>query len=167
MVALATFANGIGKVETDGRIIVSADLMKDAVRRHKSLVDTLPPFPENYTHADYQRCTRGTIEGIRWELVFESCAAGFPYLLQHDWDTFEDTLRKFPASRRLRKVLVVDVGAGSSDAGYLVRTVRPRDSQGIMRPLLIRLPAADTLERAGRWLTDRIHADIKQQGYGR
>ena len=57
--------------------------------------------------------------------MFESCAAGFPYLLQHDRDTFEDTLRKFPVSRRLRKVLVVDVGAGSSDAGYLVRTVRP------------------------------------------
>jgi hypothetical protein len=33
-----------------------------------------------------------------------------------------------------------------------------------MLPLLIWLPAADALELAGRWLTDRIHADLKQQG---
>lgn len=164
VVALAAFLDGIGQAQTDGRIVVSADLLKDAVQRHKSLVDTLPAFPEQYSHADYQRCTRGTTDGVQWEFVFESCAAGFPYLLQHDRDTFEDTLRKFPASRRLRKVLVVDVGAGSTDAGYLVRTVRPRDSHGIMRPLLIWLPAADALERAGGWLTDRIHADLKQQG---
>src|SRR5512146_578786 len=84
--------------------------------------------------------------------VSEQCAAGFPYLLQDDRDTFEDTLRKFPAARRVRKVLVADVGAGSWDAGYLLRTVRPRDSKGVMRFLLIWLPAADTLELAGRWL---------------
>jgi hypothetical protein len=33
-----------------------------------------------------------------------------------------------------------------------------------MKPLLIWLPAADALEIAGRWLTDKILADFRQQG---
>jgi hypothetical protein len=164
VVALAAFLNEVGQGNIDSRISIDSGALKNAVQKHKPFVDGLPAFPGHYSHADYDRCTRGSIGGIKWEFVFESCAAGFPYLLQDDRDTFENTLRKFPAARRLRKVLVVDVGAGSTDAGYLVRTVRPRDSQGIMQPLLIWLPAADALERAGRWLTDRIHADLKQQG---
>ena len=165
MAALAIFIEGAGSFDTDGsRFNVSAVALRDAVHRHKALVDGLPTFPEQYEHTDYHRCMRGNIKGIEWEFVFESCAAGFPYLIQHDRQLFEESIRKFPATRRVRKVLVVDVGAGSTDAGYLVRTVRPRDHQGIMHPLLIWLPAADALELAGRWLTDRIHADLKQQG---
>jgi hypothetical protein len=163
--ALAIFIEGAGSIEKDGsRFKVPASALRDAVHRHKALVDGLPKFPEHYGHKDYHRCTRGNMKGIEWEFVFESCAAGFPYLLQHDRELFEESIRKFPATRRVRKVLVVDVGAGSTDAGYLVRTVRPRDHQGIMHPLLIWLPAADALELAGRWLTDRIYADLKQQG---
>jgi len=79
-------------------------------------------------------------------------------------DTFAGDVRKFPANNRIRKILVVDVGAGSTDAEYMVRTVRPRNSQGIMEPLLIWLPAADALEIAGRWLTDKILAEFKSQG---
>jgi hypothetical protein len=164
VVALSVFLNNTQLPNRNGLVKISADFVNRRVQAAKQLADELPVFPESYNHQDYQRCTKGVIKGVEWEFVFESCAAGFPYLLQHDRDTFEDTLHKYPAKRRVRKVMVVDVGAGSSDAGYLVRTVRPRDAHGIMRPLLIWLPAADALELAGRWLTDRIYADLKQQG---
>jgi hypothetical protein len=164
VVALSAFLEETSQNKHNGRITVSADTLTRVVQKSKAIADRLPNFTDEYRHEQHQRCAKGVLKGVEWEFVFESCAAGFPYLLQHDRDTFEDTLRKFPAKRRVRKVLVVDVGAGSSDAGYLLRTVRPRDNQGIMRPLLIWLPAADALELAGRWLTDRIHADLKQQG---
>jgi len=164
VLALGVFLEGIDHSDSNRRIAISSDALKTAVKRHRTFVEQLPKFGDQYTHSEYLCCTRGTLQDISWEFVFESCAAGFPYLLQNDRDAFEDTLRKFPAARRVRKILVIDVGAGSSDAGYLLRTVRPRDSHGIMRPLLIWLPAADALELAGRWLTDRILADLKQQG---
>ena len=163
VVALSALLEGVNADEHDGRIVLSAATLKDVVRKYRPYVDALPTFAGQYNHQDYERCAKGTINDIEWEFVFESCAAGFPYLLQHDRDAFEEPLHTFPANRRLRKLLVVDVGAGSTDAGYLVRTIRPRDYQGIMRPLLIWLPAADALELAGMWLTDKIFADLKQQ----
>ncbi|MGA2897659.1 MAG: hypothetical protein ABSE27_08695 [Acidobacteriaceae bacterium] len=163
VVALSALLEGFNADEQDGRITLPAATLRDIVRRHRPTVDGLPNFSDQYNHRDYERCAKGTINDVQWEFVFESCAAGFPYLLQDDRDIFEDTLRTLPEGRRVRKVLVVDVGAGSTDAGYLVRTVRPRDAQGIMWPLLIWLPAADALELAGMWLTDRIYADLQQQ----
>ena len=163
VVALSALLEGVSADEHDGCIVLSAATLKDVVQRHRPFVDGLPNFSGQYNHQDYERCAKGTINDIEWEFVFESCAAGFPYLLQHDRDAFEEPLHTFPANRRVRKLLVVDVGAGSTDAGYLVRTIRPRDYQRIMRPLLIWLPAADALELAGMWLTDKILADLRQQ----
>src|SRR5205823_653158 len=66
---------------------------------------------------------------------------------------------------RFRKILVIDIGAGSTDAGYMLRTIRvdPKTNEP-SQPILIWLPAAAALEMAGTWLTDRIHEDWRQQG---
>jgi len=158
------FLEGIRHKRKPRGIGIAVDALRSAVQLHRSAADKLPSFSSRYVHREYVCCSQGELNGTKWELVFESCAAGFPYLLEGERETFEGTLRKFPASKRIRKILVVDVGAGSTDAGYMVRTVRPRDSKGIMKPLLIWLPAADALEIAGRWLTDKIFAEAKQQG---
>lgn len=166
IVALSAFIKYDGKNEDSRRITVPTQIFKETVDRHKAFADDLPRFTNKYSHGDYMRCTRGNMEGIEWEFVFESCAAGFPYIYDADPETYETPLRKYPANRQVKKILVVDVGAGSTDAGYLVRTIRTKDvdKQGIMRPLLIWLPAADALELAGRWLTDKIQKDLAQQG---
>ena len=46
----------------------------------------------------------------KWRFIVESCAAGLPYLRTRGKDS------------RFRKILVVDVGAGSTDVGYLLKT---------------------------------------------
>ena len=163
-VAASIFLEGADHRIGTRTISISAETLRNAVACHRHVIEELPAFPSEYDHHEYVKCSRGTIKKANWELVFESCAAGFPYLLEGERETFEDVLTKFPAAKRIRKILVVDVGAGSTDAGYLVRTVRPRDSKRVMKPLLIWLPAADALEVAGRWLTDKILADFKQQG---
>lgn len=164
VVATSIFLEGLDFKSGPRSINIAADALRSAVQRHRVIMSRLRKFPSQYTHREYLDCSTGSINGTTWELVFESCAAGFPYVLEGEYDTFESELRKFPATRRIRKILVVDVGAGSTDAGYLVRTIRPRNVRGIMKPLLIWLPAADALEVAGRWLTDKILADFKQQG---
>jgi hypothetical protein len=66
---------------------------------------------------------------------------------------------------QFRKVLVIDIGAGSTDAGYMLRTIRrdPRTNKP-SEPILIWMPAAAALDLAGTWLTDHIYADWHQQG---
>ena len=162
--AMRIFLAGIKYVQNSRSIMVKLADLREAVQFHRSVAGNPPMFPTDYSHDEYLKGSRGSIGSTMWELVFESCAAGFPYLLQGDRQTFDGDLRKFPANKRIRKILVVDVGAGSTDAGYMVRTVRPRDAKGLMKPLLIWVPAADALEIAGRWLTDKILNDFKQQG---
>jgi hypothetical protein len=78
---------------------------------------------------------------VSWTFSVESCAAGLPYL------------RATPAETRIRKILVVDVGAGSTDVGYMLKTVT-RGGEG---KLSYFRPAA-TLRCAGNALTDEIKA---------
>lgn len=138
--------------------------LRSAVEHERKQSPSLAEFPKKYVHSQFERCLKGKLRSAEWELIFESCAAGFPYLIEGERDIFEDEITKLNVNRRIRKILVVDVGAGSTDVGYLVRTVRPPDARKVMRPLLIWLPAANALEIAGRWLTDKILADLKHQG---
>jgi len=163
VVALSIFLEGIEFKRTRG-IEVERKKLRDAIERHRPIRDRIPSFPEYYDHSRFESCARGVLQKVSWELVFESCAAGFPYVIQGERELLEAPITQLPAHRRVRKLLVVDVGAGSTDAGYLLRTIRPRDSQRVMRPLLIWLPAANALEVAGQWLTKRILADLRQQG---
>lgn len=86
-------------------------------------------------------------QNIRFRLVAESCAAGFPQLEQ----------LLIPADRPSKtqdhwvKLLVVDVGAGSTDAGYFI------SSRRINGDLLLNyLKPARTLDYAGEQLTEMI-----------
>lgn len=163
VVATSIFLAGIKHQFGVREISVAADDLRGAVSQHRPMHSELPTFPRRYGYREYAACSRGTFDGTTWELIFESCAAGFPYLVEGERETFEEELRTFPASQRIRKILVVDVGAGSTDAGYMVRTIRPRDSKGIMKPLLIWVPAMNAVEVAGQRLTDESFADIRQQ----
>lgn len=51
---------------------------------------------------------------LRWGFITESGAAGLPYLRAID---IEDV----PGAHGLAKLLVVDVGVGSTDIGYMLR----------------------------------------------
>ena len=165
VVAMDIFLAGIEHQFGNGTFSIATGELRSGVLSHLPILSGLPDFPARYSHQEYMACSQGVLQGVKWEFIFESCAAGFPYLVEGERETFAEDLRKFPATNRIRKILVVDIGAGSTDAGYMVRTVRPRDSKGIMKPLLIWVPAADALEVAGRWLTDKILADSRQQGH--
>lgn len=81
------------------------------------------------------------IPNLSYSLVAESCAAGLPYVVE-DW-----TVDK----KGIRKLLVVDIGAGSTDVGYMLRTTPPAGGQ-----MFLYLPPAPALHVAGKYLTDRI-----------
>ena len=89
-----------------------------------------------------------SIGGISWRLVAESSAAGYIPLCQ--------LLREVPRGSKTQKhwvkLLVVDVGAGSTDAGYLVSSRRVDDSELLMNYL----PPARTLDYAGEQLTEML-----------
>lgn len=84
-----------------------------------------------------------TIPHLSYWLVPESCAAGLPYVVE-DWTV---------DVKGIRKLLVVDVGAGSTDVGYMLRTTPPPPTGGQM---FLYLQPAPALHVAGKYLTDRI-----------
>ncbi len=85
--------------------------------------------------------------GISWRLAPESSAAGFPQLLR--------LLMPVEEAKKTQdhwvKLLVVDVGAGSTDAGYFISS---RRANGAL--LLNYLKPAPTLDYAGEQLTDML-----------
>jgi hypothetical protein len=87
------------------------------------------------------------IGGISWRLAPESSAAGFPQLLR--------LLMPFEEAKKTQdhwvKLLVVDVGAGSTDAGYFISS---RRANGAL--LLNYLKPAPTLDYAGEQLTEML-----------
>ena len=84
---------------------------------------------------------------VSWRMVVESTAAGFPQL-QHFLIPPEDARK---TEDHWVKLLVVDVGAGSTDAGYFISS---RRSNGNL--LLNYLKPAATLDYAGEQLTEML-----------
>jgi hypothetical protein len=84
---------------------------------------------------------------VSWRMVVESTAAGFPQL-QHFLMPAEDARK---TEDHWVKLLVVDVGAGSTDAGYFISS---RKADG--RLLLNYLKPASTLDYAGEQLTEML-----------
>jgi hypothetical protein len=83
--------------------------------------------------------------GLKYAFVIESLAAGLPYLRA----TPDDDVRGLPG---LAKLLVVDVGAGSTDVGYMLRArEKETGEEGIYF-----FPPAGSLPRAGNDLTENI-----------
>jgi hypothetical protein len=92
---------------------------------------------------------------IKWRLTAESCAAGFPKLERLLPDPADAT----KTEDHWVKLLVVDVGAGSTDVGYLVSS-RNRAGQlffNYLRP-------APTLEWAGEKLTEMVRDYYRNKG---
>ncbi len=165
VVALSALHETPEETTSKGSLQITAGGLKDLVARHGARISSLGVLPPLYDHNKYQECLKGSVENIRWEFVFESCAAGFPYLIQAEPEVFNPEELKYAEHAWVRKILVVDIGAGSTDSGYMLRTIQ-RDSRTYrpVRPLLIWLPAAPAFERAGNWLTDRILEDWIKEG---
>lgn len=164
VIALTVTKSGVTNAvsENDGFSVPLAAL-KTLIGERKQHVAKLEGFPREYEYKAYRRCSTGEDDGVGWEFVFESAAAGFPYIVEREPDLFAGDTSSGEA--KFRKLLVVDIGAGSTDAGYMLRTIRldPRTHQP-SEPILIWMPAAAALDMAGTWLTDQIHADWHQQG---
>lgn len=88
------------------------------------------------------------LDGFRWRLAAESSAAGYLPLER----LLEDVPKKATAQKHWVKLLVVDVGAGSTDAGYLISSRRIDGYELLMNYL----PPARTLDYAGERLTEML-----------
>lgn len=84
-------------------------------------------------------------EYFKWRYLVESCAAGLPYLRRIE-------IQEPPGLPGLGKLLVIDVGAGSTDIGYMLRTISPINRN----ENLFYFPPAPTLRIAGNDLTEEI-----------
>ncbi len=93
------------------------------------------------------------VGALRSSYIVESCAAGLPYLKAMG-DPREDD------SPKIRKLLVVDVGAGSTDIGYMLRSVSPRDNRWVMNYFT----PGNTHGLAGDDLTERIQRGLRDEG---
>lgn len=82
---------------------------------------------------------------LRWGFITESGAAGLPYLRAMD---IEDV----PGAHGLAKLLVIDVGAGSTDIGYMLR-VRHRETR---KEKLYYFTPASSFPVAGNELTKEL-----------
>lgn len=80
---------------------------------------------------------------LKWRYLVESCAAGLPYLRTI-------VLNSPPGVPGLGKLLVVDVGAGSTDIGYMLRTISVNSSS----ENLLYFTPAPTCPIAGNKLTE-------------
>lgn len=84
------------------------------------------------------------VDQISFRFVAESSAAGLTGLRE-----FEEESDR---GRYLRKILIVDVGAGSTDIGYVLRTIAGVGANEV----LVQLRPANTCEVAGKALTENI-----------
>lgn len=89
---------------------------------------------------------------ISFRFVAESSAAGLTGLREFESDS--------SGRRYLRKILVVDVGAGSTDIGYVLRTVPVVGANEV----LVQLPPANTCAIAGKALTESIVKIYRARG---
>lgn len=90
--------------------------------------------------------------GVSFRFVSESSAAGLA------------GLRRVESGEEKRglKLLVIDVGAGSTDIGYVIRTVLSKEEE--VEERLIQLPPANTCQTAGNALTDSIVGIYRGRG---
>jgi len=118
----------------------------------RNLLEQAPTEFGNIVETEFRIQSRAD---IGWRLAAESCAAGFPQL---------ERLLIDPAEARKTedhwvKLLVVDVGAGSTDAAYFVssRSVTGQLFLNYLRP-------AATLEYAGEHLTEMLRSHYRNKG---
>ena len=111
-------------------------------------LDELPDFDvTNITTVPFR------LGDFNWRFLFESGAAGLPYLRHME---LED-VRDLPG---FAKVLVVDVGAGSTDVGYMVHAQNPKTSG----EKFYYFPPARSLPEAGNALTEGLRNHFRERG---
>lgn len=86
-----------------------------------------------------------TPEGPKWRFIVESGAAGLPYLRAM-------ALANRPGVGGLAKLLVIDVGAGSTDVGYMLKTSNVTTGA----PTFYYFHPASTFAEAGNALTEEL-----------
>lgn len=122
--------------------------VQDSRRDIASLLSNCPPSFAKLMQKEYQ------CGNISWRLAAESSAAGFlplEYLLS-------DIPSESRAALHWVKLLVVDVGAGSTDSGYFVSSRRIEDQHLVFNYL----PPALTLDYAGEQLTDMLRDHLRR-----
>jgi hypothetical protein len=95
-----------------------------------------------------------SIAGYSWRLAAESSAAGF-MPLNH---LLRNVSPRSMAQKHWVKLLVVDVGAGSTDAGYFISSRNVNDKHLIFNYL----PPALTLDYAGEKLTEMLREHVRR-----
>jgi len=91
-------------------------------------------------------------EGPKWRFIVESGAAGIPYLRAMK-------LSSRPGVAGLAKLLVIDVGAGSTDVGYMLKTSNVTTGA----PTLYYFHPASTFAEAGNALTEELVKHYRAQ----
>jgi hypothetical protein len=92
--------------------------------------------------------------GLNFRFVAESSGAGLRGLRNAEMEA------EIGKKKYLRKILVVDVGAGSTDIGYVIRSPSPDHSEEFLR----QLPPADTCTIAGKNLSERLQEIYRRRG---
>lgn len=95
-------------------------------------------------------------EGVAFRFVAESSGAGLAGLRNEEMEA------GIEENKYLRKILVVDVGAGSTDIGYVLRSIPPARSGA--REALCQLPPANTCQVAGAELSRAIVDIYRSRG---
>lgn len=121
------------------------------VQNHSETVDILKQFPNTFAEMVQAEHEIGT---LRWRLAAESSAAGFHPLTS----LLEDVPSGSKAHMHWVKLLVVDVGAGSTDTGYFISSRRLSDQHLVFNYL----PPALTLDYAGEQLTEMLRDHIRR-----
>lgn len=147
----------------DGRVNISASTLTTLARAERTALQGLRSLPSTYSQEAFAEALNGSSPSGRWELVFESCAAAFPYLVDGEPELFADS-PNLVEQRWIRKVLAVDVGAGSTDFGYFLRAIKRSIQRDLVAPVLIWFPPAPAVEIAGNGLTDRIRDHWAKEG---
>jgi hypothetical protein len=100
--------------------------------------------------------TFNVCDGLEFRFVAESSAAGLAGLRNEEMEL------EIENNKYLRKILVVDVGAGSTDIGYVIRSMPAKDTEG--KEALCQLPPANTCQIAGADLSRRIVEVYRSRG---
>jgi hypothetical protein len=165
LVALNCFLKEEKLPDPEDSFQMDVSQLRGAVQVHRDSAAKLENLPEILVAAPTASLLKGSTEGVGWQLIFESCAAGLPYLVEAELELFDGGRVRPLQHHQVRKLLVVDIGAGSTDAGYMLRTIPPDPRTGApLGPALIWFPPAPAFERAGNWLTDRICDKWRAEG---
>ncbi len=117
---------------------------RELVREARSRISSAPG-PELAVETITQQSLDSFNAETRWVFLLESGAAGLPYLRATE-------VERVPGAPGLAKLLVVDVGAGSTDAGYMLR-VKNRQTGN---EKFYYFHPASSFPEAGNVLTDEI-----------